>query len=345
MAAIDRSSVARPPADPSVSQSARRRQVRTNLTAYMYILPAALILLIITFYPLIYSIWMSFTDYGLANLRVGAPSPKFVGLKNYSDILKGAVATKLGWDFNFWRMLGFNLWWTISNVIFHVSMGVLIAVLLNVEGLWFKRIYRAVYVLPIIVPSLVIANVWKNMFDEQYGSINQLISSIGGVFGAAPARIRWLEQIKYPIPGIPLPLAYFAMLITNIWLGWPFMTIVATGALQSIPKDLYEAASIDGATRSQQFWKITLPMLRPAMVPATMLGLITTFNLFDISYFVSGGNPKHRTELLVTQAYRLVREQNLYGLAAAFGVFMFFVLGAITLVTNRISKATESYDV
>lgn len=144
---------------------------------------------------------------------------------------------------------------------------------------------------------------------------------------------------------MPLPLSYYAMLIANIWLGWPFMTIVATGALQSIPKEMYEAAAIDGATGPQQFWNITLPLLRPAMVPAAMVGIVTTFNLFHIIYFMSGGGPLGQTEIMVTQAFKLVNAQQLFGVAAAFSVIIALVLIPIFLITNRISRATESYDV
>src|SRR2546422_5239202 len=155
--------------------------------------------------------------------------------------------------------------------------------------------------------------------------------------------LRWTVRDLPPIPGIPLPLSYFALLITNIWLGWPFMTIVATGALQSISKEYYEAASIDGASGVQQFFRITLPLLRPAMIPAAMYGLIVTFNLFNLIYMVSGGGPLRQTEILVTTAFRLVNEQRLYGLAAAFGIYTMIILLVLTLLTNRITKATESY--
>jgi arabinogalactan oligomer / maltooligosaccharide transport system permease protein len=150
--------------------------------------------------------------------------------------------------------------------------------------------------------------------------------------------------VQRPIPWIPLPLSYFALLIVNIWLGWPFMTIVATAALQSIPPDLYEAADMDGASGNQKFWNITLPMIRPAMVPAAVYGIITTFNLFNVIYFTSGGGPLRQTEIMVTTAYRLVNQQRLYGVAAAFSVMIFFILLAMTLVLNRITKATESFD-
>ncbi len=331
------------------------RQLKTPL---VYLLPAAILMLIVTFYPLTYQIWMSFTDYGVIKaegkqtLNRFGPSgeppanyrpAQFVGINNYQNILTNnpQFVAQVGGNFNFWRQLTFNLWWTFSNVGFHVVLGVLIAVMLNMEGLWGRKIYRAIYILPMVLPGIVIATVWKNMFDDQYGAVNQLLSMIAG----SPVNIRWFNQIEPPIAGIPLPLSYYAMLMANIWLGWPFMTIVATGALQSIPKEMYEAASIDGATGMQQFWKITLPLLRPAMVPAAMVGIVTTFNLFHVIYFMSAGGPLGQTEILVTQTFKLINSYQLYGMAAAFSVMIALVLIPIFLITNQISRATESYDV
>ncbi len=323
----------------------RAKPKRSNkvLTAYLYIIPAMLVMLAMTYYPMAFNVWMSFTDYGLKNLRVDAPAPDFVNVQNYTDILSGGIAVS---NFDFWRTLGFNLFWTFSNVPIHVAIGILVAVLLNVQGFRFRGFYRAIYVLPIIVPTLVVGTVWHNMFDADYGAINQVLAAVGGVFGLKPDvfHIRWMDQIDPPIPGVPLTLSYFALLITNIWLGWPFNTIVATGALQSISKEFYEAASMDGATSWQQFTSITLPLLRPAMIPAAMFGMITTFNLFNVIFFVSGGGPLRQTEILVTTAFRLVNEQRLYGVAAAFGVYTMLILLVLTIATNRIAKATESYD-
>jgi len=311
----------------------------------LYLLPAFLVMSIITFYPLFYQLWMSTTDFGVANLRQTAPPPDSVGLENYIDIFTGGLAAKVP-KFDFVYLIGFNLWWTFSNVVIHVTLGVAIALLVNQKGLWFKGVYRAIYVLPIILPTLVVATVWRNMFDPASGALNLGLAQIGSLFNIPPETfaIRWFDQINRPIPWLPLPLSYFALLITNVWLGWPFMTIVATAALQSIPEDLYEAAKIDGANSRQQFWKITLPMLRPAMVPATVYGIITTFNLFNLIYFTSRGGPLRQTEIMVSTAYRLVNEQRLYGVAAAFCVMIFFILLGLTLLTNRITRATESYD-
>lgn len=339
------------------SSAAKRswwKRTANSRNAYVYLLPALFVMAIITFYPLFYQIWMSFTDFGVRSLNPNSAvyqPPNWIGIKNYLDIAStnGRLQSLMP-NLNFWRLLAFNLFWTVSNVVVHVALGILIAVLLNTKGLWFRGIYRAIFILPMVIPSLVIATVWRNMYDPDYGAINQALAAIGALFNMPPEmfHIRWIDQIAPPfewfLPGMALPLSYFAMLFTNIWLGWPFMTVVATGALASVPEDLYEAAAIDGANGRQQFWSITLPLIRPAMVPAAMLGTITTFNLFHISYFLSGGGPLRQTEIMVTTAYRLVNENREFGLAAAFSVVIFFVLLILTLFTNRITRATESYD-
>jgi len=314
---------------------------------YLYLLPAFLVMGVITFYPLIYQVIISFTDFQTKDLlkQLSSPELNYVGIQNYVEIVIGGLPVQ---NFEFFRILTYNLWWAVTNVMVHVPAGILIAVLLNTQGLWMKRIYRAIYILPVVIPPIVVATVWQNIFDEQYGAMNQLLSAVAGWFGSVdPVHIRWLNEYTPPIPWLlpngPLTLAYYAMMIANFWLGWPFMTMVATGALQSIPKDLYEAASIDGASGSQQFWNVTVPLIRPAMIPAAVYGFTLSFNLFNFVYFMTRGGPARSTEILVTFAYDLVRNLRLYGVAAAFSVIIFFVALVIFLITNRITRATESY--
>jgi arabinogalactan oligomer/maltooligosaccharide transport system permease protein len=322
-------------------------KIKRNLLPYYYLVPALLIMGVITFYPLIYQVIISFTNFETKHLLLGLNSPelKFVGLKNYIDIFTGALPVE---NFNFFRVLEFNFWWALSNVFLHVPAGVLIAVMLNTEGLWLKKLYRALYILPVVVPPIVVATVWRNIFDEQYGAMNQLLTAITTFLGQAdPVRLRWLTEFTPPIPGFlpgaPLTLAYYAMMIANFWLGWPLMSVIATGALQSIPRDLYEAAAIDGATGFQQFKNITIPLLTPAMMPAAVYGFTITFNLFGLVFFMTGGGPARSTELLVTFAYNLVRNLRWFGVAAAFAVIIFFVALVVLLITNRITRATQSY--
>ncbi len=320
-------------------------RLRRGVQPYTYLLPAFLVMGVITFYPLIFQVWMSFTDFGPINYRVRNPVPaEWVGLDNYIRIAQSNLAIP---NFEFLRLVFFNLWWALSNVAVHVVIGVLVAVLLNTRGLKFRGFYRALFILPVVIPSIIVATVWRNMFDPNAGAVNFLLQGVGGIFGipadAPGLNLNWLRQTNDPIPFIPLPLAYFAMLIANTWLGWPLNAVVATGALQSIPGELYEAASIDGASGWQKFRVITVTYLRPAMLPYAIYGFVITFNLFFLPYFMTGGEPFGRTEILVTQAYRLAVDRQLLGVAAAFSVYLFFLLLVVTLVTNRLAQATKSY--
>jgi arabinogalactan oligomer / maltooligosaccharide transport system permease protein len=326
----------------AVPRRSRWRPTGGNRTAYAFLAPALLVMAIITFYPLVFQIWLSFTDYGLRNLRVNSPAPNFVGIDNYARVLNDDIVLP---NFEFARVLVFNLFWAFSNVIIHVVLGVAIALVLNVEGLRFKRFYRAIFILPVVIPPIIVAVVWRNMFDPQYGAVNFLLKDTIGVLFKLPPDALNIDWLNYPNPIIAagplvLPLAYVALLAANVWLGWPLNSVVATGALQSVPKDLYEAAEMDGAGWWQRFKTVTLPFLRPAMLPYAIYGFVITFNLFQLSYFMSGGGPFGQTELLVTIGFRLVNEQKLYGVAAAFAIFQFFILLALTVGTNKLAKAT-----
>jgi arabinogalactan oligomer / maltooligosaccharide transport system permease protein len=318
---------------------------RRGFQPYVYLLPALIVMGIITFYPLIFQVWMSFHDFGQINFRVRNPVPaEFVGLDNYVRIATSKLQIP---NFEFVRLVLFNLWWALSNVVVHVIIGVLIAVVLNTRGLRFRGVYRALFILPVVIPQIIVATVWRNMFDPDAGAVNLGLQGLGGLFGISadnPAfHLNWLRQPDDPISWIPLPLAYFGMLTANSWLGWPLNSVVATGALQSIPGELYEAAEMDGASPLQKFRNVTIPFLRPAMLPYAIYGFVITFNLFFLPFFMTQGEPFGRTEILVTQAYRLAYERRLFGVAAAFCVYLFFLLLVITLITNRLAKATKSY--
>jgi arabinogalactan oligomer/maltooligosaccharide transport system permease protein len=325
--------------------------LKDSRTAWLYIAPAGLVMFVITLLPQLYQIWMSFTDYRIKNLRfqIFDPStwdkyaPAVIGLENFVKIVTNNLAIE---NYDFWRLLLFNVTWTVTNVFFHVVLGIAIALALNAKTLIGRRVYRAVFVLPWAIPGYITALTWRNMYDDRFGAFNQLLGVINGWLGTnLPTDTRWLLVTDPPVGG-PfsfLPLAFYCVLLANVWLGWPFMMVVATGALQSIPAELYEAASIDGASGWQQLWRLTLPLIRPAMVPAIMLGTIMTFNQFNVIYFISEGGPFGRTEILITQAFKLVYEQRLYGVAAAFSIVVLFVLLIITLLQNRVTRATEAY--
>jgi arabinogalactan oligomer/maltooligosaccharide transport system permease protein len=343
--------------DVAISKRVRKREgnlgkeIKRSKTAWAYIAPAGLLMLFITFLPQVYQIWMAFTDYGIKNLRFNPLNPEtakfapsWVWFENFFDILTNNIAIQ---NYDFWRLLLFNVTWTVANLVFHVSLGVIIAMVLNSKKLIGRKIYRALYVLPWAIPGYIAALTWRNMFDNRFGAVNQLLGIFNSWFGTSfPTNTDWLTNAVPPIGGLLsfLPLAFYCLLLVNVWLGWPFMMVVATGALQSIPNDLYEAADIDGASGWQKFWGVTVPMIRPAMVPAIMLGTIWTFNNFNVIYFITQGGPFGMTQILVTQAFSLVYTQRLYGTAAAFSIVVFFVLLIFTLINNRLTKATEAFN-
>ena len=141
----------------------KKRNWRRSSQPYIYLLPALAVMALVTFYPLGYQVWMSFTNFGLANFRVNNPvPPKFVGLDNYTRIASSQLQIP---NFEFVRLVLFNLWWAFSNVVIHVIVGVAVAVVLNTKGLWFRGFYRALFILPVVIPSIIVATAWRNMFD------------------------------------------------------------------------------------------------------------------------------------------------------------------------------------
>ena len=171
------------------------------------------------------------------------------------------------------------------------------------------------------------------MFHQQFGAVNTILDKIGLFTLLGIERVSWFSNAAT---------AFTANLVTNTWRGFPFMMVVSLGALQSIPGDLYEAADVDGASGWQKFRYITLPLLKPALFPAIILGCIWTFNMFNIIYLVSGGNPGGATDILITEAYNWAfKRGDRYGYAAAYSTIIFLILLSYSLITNRATRATE----
>jgi len=308
------------------------RDLVAHRAAYVYTVPALLAMLLLVFFPFLYGLVLSFTNANIYNSNKPL-AELWVGLANFGDILADwrvfeRTAEGLVFDYqNFYWTLGFTTVWTVSNVLIGVSIGLALALALNTRGLRLRPLYRVLLILPWAMPNYISALIFRGMFHQQFGVVNQLRQ----LFGAAP--LAWFDS--------PLT-SFLALLTTNGWLSFPFMMVVSLGALQSIPADLYEAARVDGATRWQQFRSITLPSLRPALVPAVILSVIWTFNQFNVVYLVSAGEPAGATEILITQAFKIAFEQYRYGYAAAYSMLIFLILLAYGIWQNRVTKATEA---
>ncbi len=312
------------------------RKLRETLSefryAYAYVSPAMFGMLILVFFPFAYGIALSFTGQTIFNTNQPL-TELFVGLQNYKDILGDfdvARHTAEGWVINyqnFYWTLFITICWTVANVAIGVTLGMILALALNTPGLRFKAVYRVLLILPWAIPNYITALIWKALFHQQFGAINQAIA----MFGGEP--VAWFDGVFT---------SFITGLATNGWLSFPFMMVVILGGLQSISADMYEAATVEGATRSQQFWRITLPLLKPTLVPAVILSVVWTFNMFNVIYLVSGGAPAGANEILITKAYKIAFEEYRYAYSAAYSTVIFLILLVYGVFQTRMTRATEA---
>jgi arabinogalactan oligomer/maltooligosaccharide transport system permease protein len=306
--------------------------MREHRYAYFYVTPAMLAMLVLVFFPFFYGIVLSFS--GQTILNVSEPlTDLLVGFQNYVDILgdfdifrSTAEGTVINYQ-NFYWTLFITICWTVTNVLVGVTFGMLLALALNTKGLKFTNFYRVALILPWAIPNYITALIWKGMFHPQFGVINQAIQ----MFGGEP--VAWFDGVFS---------AFMTGLITNGWLSFPFMMVVILGGLQSISQDMYEAAKVEGATRWQQFVNITLPSLKPTIIPAVIISVVWTFNMFNVIYLVSEGQPAGANEILITKSYKIAFEEYRYGYAAAYSVVIFLILLIYGVFQTKMTRATEA---
>ncbi|MCA9594705.1 MAG: extracellular solute-binding protein [Myxococcales bacterium] len=291
---------------------------RRSLPAYRWVAHAVIAVGLLVFLPIIVGAGAS-----LYAGRLG--SMHYVGFANFVAILtaRGGALLSTG---SFWVVLLVTVLWTLVNVVLHVGIGFVLGLLLSRPALALKPIYRVLLIVPWAVPSYVTALAWRGMFSRQFGAISALIEAFGG------EPFSWWARFST---------AFTANVATNVWLGFPFMMVVTLGALTGVPKEVLEAAEVDGATRWQRMWRVTVPMVVPAMLPAVLLGAIWTFNMFNVVFLVSGGEPDGTTDILVSEAYRWAfTRQAQYGYAAAYSVLIFLLLWFGSRMMSRVARTT-----
>jgi arabinogalactan oligomer/maltooligosaccharide transport system permease protein len=291
------------------------KDIKKDSFAYILVLPALIIMVAVILYPFLYNIVLSFSNMSLSHIHDWS----IIGFSQYVKVFV---------EPEFYTFFLKTLIWTVVNVFFHVSLGVALALLLN-RDLPGKTIFRVLLILPWAIPQYITALTWRGMFNYEYGAINLILTKVFGL-GA----VEWLKSPNE---------AFMAAMITNIWLGFPFMMIIALGALQSIPQELYEAADIDGAKWYHKLRTITIPLIKPVMIPAITLGVIWTFNNLNVVWLVSNaGEPSDKTHILVSFVYKAAFNLYRYGYAAAFSMVIFLILLAFGLTFLKKTKATES---
>jgi multiple sugar transport system permease protein len=281
-----------PPARPGRT----RHLVARRLTPYGYLSPTVVLIFVLMVIPIVMVMSYSFKD----NVIV-EQNPVFAGLANYTKVLTDAhflVALKNTFVFI-----------TISMVA-HLVLGLTFAMMLNspmLSGVT-KAIFRIVYILPWLFTVAVIAVIWRLMLDPS-GVVNYLITTVGGLRQG----VNWLADPNW---------ALWALTFINIWAGYPFFMISLLAGLQGISKDLYEAASVDGANTFQQFRNVTIPQLRPVLISMAVLDLIWTSQQFALIWMTTGGGPLNVTEMLSTYTYKQAFSEYEFATASASAVIV-----------------------
>lgn len=264
--------------------------------AYVLILPSLLLITLLDLYPILQGVVMSFQYQN--QMR---PDPEaFVGLTHYVRAFTEQQA--------FWSSLGKTLVWTAGSVAGAYVLALGLALLLNLE-IWGRGFLRAIFLIPWVIPDVCTALLWKWLYGDEYGIINFLLLKAGLI----ESPILWLSN-----PDMAMP----AVIFVQIWKLYPVMFIVLLAALQNVPKELSEAATIDGANMRQRFWYVTLPAIRPSSVIITLLASIWTFQAFDIVYLLTGGGPADATKILPTLIYEKAFWGLEMGYAAALSMLM-----------------------
>lgn len=294
------------------------QQYRDNITGYLFVIPALVYMLLLIGYPIIYNIIISFQDVSAFNLAQGSARP-FIGLQNYKTIFANETMKIVLWN---------TFYYTICCIVVQFTVGFLLALFFN-QQFALAQSLRGFIVVSWIIPVTATALLFKYMLSPDVGVINIILQKLGII----KQPIGWLINEKTAIYG---------PIIANSWIGIPFNMILLSTGLAGIPNELYESASIDGASSFQRFWNITVPLLRPAMMSVLILGFMYTFKVFDLIFVMTGGGPVNATEVLATFSYRLSFRNYYFGQGAAVANVLFVILFCVALFYLGLINREES---
>lgn len=280
----------------------RRRELPVHLT---YLLPAWLLIGAVVVVPMVLSVWISLHNETM--LRSG----RFVGFSNYREVLTG----------DFWPSLWITLVFTLAAILVQIPLGLALAMLLNRE-LRGTQLYRSVLLLPMLLTPVAVGLMWRLMLNADTGVIN----GVAGMLGV-PA-LNWLGDRT---------IAVISVVLVDAWQNVPFVMLLSLAGLQSLPDGPLEAAAVDGASRWQSFWHITLPMLTPVLGVVVMIRIIESIKLFDIIYILTQGGPGTATQNLSLLNYRIGFSFMNTGEAAALGIVICLVLIPVFWLQKKVN--------
>jgi len=292
--------------------------VRTKLSPYLFVSPAMLLLVTFGIFPIFVALAVSFTNMNIsafANIR----NVKFVGIDNY---------VKLVGDPDFWQALGNTGLFALVGVPAVVLLSLGVALLLNRSDHWFFRSLRSFYFIPAITAIVAISLIWGYLYNTQFGFLNYLLSLVG------IEQVQWLSD---PV------LAKFSVALVAVWRGTGLNIIIFLAALQGVPKDYLEAASLDGAGEWRKTFSIVIPLLRFAIFFVTVTTIISWMQFFDEPFVLTDGGPLGATTSVSIFLYKEGFRMNQFGYASAGSIVLFLIIAIITVVQLRARRADDEY--
>jgi multiple sugar transport system permease protein len=284
--------------------SKRRREL---VLVWVFLLPSLAVFLLYRVLPLLWNVILSFQEFSLFR------ATRWIGFAHYRDMWQDDV---------FWTSLWNTLIYLASAPVGIVlALAVSLMVNSDIRG---RNVYRTIVFLSYPLMTVAVGIIWRWMYDEKVGLINFVLRSLGIIDAPLP----FLQSFELVLPSV---------LLANVWQILGFYMIILLAGLQNIPQNLYEAASIDGANGRQQFFRITLPLLRPSIFLAFVIGIMTSITSFDLVYVMTQGGPSHSSELLVTYIYKAAFELSKLDYAGALTVVQFLLLVTLTWIGNRLS--------
>ena len=299
-------------AAPLKTQNARRRPFLNGeaITALFFILPSMIGFIAFYAVPAVRGLMISFTNWDL--LR----DPKYIGFQNYADLFQ---------DAEFLNALKVTVYYVVLNIPLQTLLALVIAVMMH--RLTQSMLIRSIIILPWLMPPVVVGLLWLWLLDPALGVINSWITGMG------LPMIPFLNLPKFAMPSIAM---------INIWQYVGYTALLIFAGLQSIPGSVYEAASIDGASESRMFWRITVPLLRPVLVFVVVTSVIGSFQIFDTIAITTKGGPVNATKVINWLIYGTAFERFKMGYATAISVVLFLILVVVSIIQMRLSRANES---
>lgn len=285
-----------------------------------------------TILPLIFMILMAFTNFDKLHQPPGNLFT-WVGFENFAKVLYQNPL----WKATFFKLLGWTIVWAIFATVFNYILGVLLAIMINKAGIKLKKMWRTLFVMTIAIPQFVSLLLMSKLLADQ-GALNNLLQQLGFIDRFIP----FLSSGD---------IAKITVIVVNLWVGIPYTMLITSGILMNIPKDLYEASYIDGASPYKQFVKITLPYMLHVTTPYLITQFVGNINNFNVIYLLTAGGPKSlklyqagETDLLVTWLYKLTLEEQNYALASTIGIIIFVMLASFSLITYNLTASASKED-